>query len=317
MSRLRHAFALAASLLAVSAPAAQTLVLYENDFESPNVPLEKNCGDALDTRGIDFLYGTPAGTFQQRNTVEAVLLSDPVYSDPSGTGGTAAIGMLCCLQDDLLALTFDTEGRAFLNAALDVTAIDVQGCGGPFGVAAPVFRLSLVDSPGGVFVFGSGTVLDAAEVTGTVGPDGFTADWTRHVVALDASGATDGTVTLVWDLLASGYAAFDNLVVAASDDPGDVPVEPAAAPGATALGAPYPSPVRGAATVPFALASGGPVRLSVYDLLGREVAVLAEGARPPGRHEARLEGGGLPSGVYVVRLVAGSSHAARTFALLR
>ncbi len=66
----------------------------------------------------------------------------------------------------------------------------------------------------------------------------------------------------------------------------------------------YPNPVRGAATVSFAVPEPGAVRVAVYDVLGREVAVLAEGAFEAGEHTARL-GGALPSGVYLVRVEAG------------
>ena len=52
----------------------------------------------------------------------------------------------------------------------------------------------------------------------------------------------------------------------------------------------------------FELPRDGAVRLAVYDLLGREVAVLAEGVRPAGAHTARVEAGPLASGVYLVRL---------------
>ncbi|MEM1041271.1 MAG: T9SS type A sorting domain-containing protein [Bacteroidota bacterium] len=66
----------------------------------------------------------------------------------------------------------------------------------------------------------------------------------------------------------------------------------------------YPNPVREAATVEFALSEAGTVRLTVYDLLGREVAVLADGTLDAGFHTATLGGAGLPSGTYLVRLSA-------------
>jgi hypothetical protein len=47
------------------------------------------------------------------------------------------------------------------------------------------------------------------------------------------------------------------------------------------------------------------VKLTVYDLLGREVAVLANGPMEPGSHTARFDGSLLPSGVYLCRLHAG------------
>ena len=64
----------------------------------------------------------------------------------------------------------------------------------------------------------------------------------------------------------------------------------------------WPNPTRGVATVAFGLAEGGAVRVAVYDVLGREVAVAADRAFGPGRHEVALASGAFPAGAYVVRV---------------
>ncbi len=86
---------------------------------------------------------------------------------------------------------------------------------------------------------------------------------------------------------------------------------------ALAVPAVYPNPVRGAATVRFATAEAGDVRVAVYDVLGREVALLAEGEREAGTHTARFDGTGLPSGVYLVRVEAGASVEAQRVTVVR
>ena len=63
-------------------------------------------------------------------------------------------------------------------------------------------------------------------------------------------------------------------------------------------------------TVHYRLAAAGAVRLAVYDVLGREVAVLADAVQPAGEHEALLGRSGLAAGVYLVRLVVGTGRAA-------
>ncbi|MDT7856420.1 ExeM/NucH family extracellular endonuclease [Rubrivirga sp. S365] len=65
------------------------------------------------------------------------------------------------------------------------------------------------------------------------------------------------------------------------------------------------NPVGTGGAVAFALPEGGAVTVSVFDLLGREVSRLVDATLAPGRHRAALDAGALPSGVYVVRLVAG------------
>jgi hypothetical protein len=200
-----------------------SILLYSNDFETPNQAIVINCGNSLDITPIQTLYGTAGFTYNQTFTVEAVSIVDAggLYSNPEGKGGAYALGMLSSAEDDQLALTFDREGRTFVNVGFDFSAIDVNGCGGPFGVATPVMRVSLVDSPGGVFAFGQ-TVLDSVDVTGVAPPGQYTFDWTFVVASLDASGATDDFVSIVFDLQQSGYAAFDNLSIVASQEEGVV-----------------------------------------------------------------------------------------------
>ncbi len=86
----------------------------------------------------------------------------------------------------------------------------------------------------------------------------------------------------------------------------------------------YPNPCNPTTTIRYELSRSLDVRLSVYDLLGREVAVLVNGRQDAGVHEvafdARLPGGqgsGLSSGVYVYRLAAGTVVQARKLLLLR
>jgi len=45
-------------------------------------------------------------------------------------------------------------------------------------------------------------------------------------------------------------------------------------------------------------------RLSLYDIAGRRVAVVAEGEYAAGRHEVAFDAAGLPSGVYLLKLDA-------------
>lgn len=72
------------------------------------------------------------------------------------------------------------------------------------------------------------------------------------------------------------------------------------------LEANYPNPFAGRTTIPFSIDAPSHVKLSVYDLTGREIAVVADGAYPAGRHHAEFDGADLPSGVYVYRMTAGS-----------
>ena len=63
-----------------------------------------------------------------------------------------------------------------------------------------------------------------------------------------------------------------------------------------------PNPFRGTASISFHLPSAGSASLGLYDLAGRRIRVLTEGARPAGTHRVTLDGRGLPSGTYFYRL---------------
>ena len=67
----------------------------------------------------------------------------------------------------------------------------------------------------------------------------------------------------------------------------------------------YPNPLRDRTRFTFSLAQDADVRLAVYDVQGREVAVLADGRLAAGAHEATFEAGALPAGVYLWRLSTG------------
>ncbi|RPH33056.1 T9SS C-terminal target domain-containing protein, partial [bacterium] len=59
------------------------------------------------------------------------------------------------------------------------------------------------------------------------------------------------------------------------------------------------------------------VELVVYDLLGREVAVLVKERRAAGSYQDTFDGSGLASGMYIYRLTAGSFVQSRKMLLLR
>ena len=55
------------------------------------------------------------------------------------------------------------------------------------------------------------------------------------------------------------------------------------------------------------MAAPGEARVALYDVLGREVAVAAQGERAAGPHTVALDTAGLAPGVYVVRVVTGGT----------
>ena len=77
------------------------------------------------------------------------------------------------------------------------------------------------------------------------------------------------------------------------------------------------NPFRTATTLRYALPEGGPVTLTVYDVLGRQVATLVDGEKAAGRHTATLDGRRLASGAYFVRLQSGDRVQTRRVMVVR
>lgn len=118
--------------------------------------------------------------------------------------------------------------------------------------------------------------------------------------------ARDWNGTLVGDASNSGFT-LDNGVL---DAPGELVT-------AFALEPIAPNPARGAAPVRFAMPRGGDVRVSVLDVMGREVRVLADGAFAAGRHSVTLESATLPPGLFFVRVQSGGASLTRRVAIVR
>lgn len=201
-------------------------------------------------------------------------------------------------------------------AALDATtggAIpwypQASGWGSPVRVRA----LALIDSTlyvGGSFgIMGSQpriclAALDTSTALATAwdpGLDGLV--WTMGTEGKELF--VGGGFTRAGGLPAAGLAAFS------------VPEAPAPQPLSFAL-ITVPNPARAVAVIRFTLPQASPVSLSLFDLQGRCVAKLLEGAfRNPGRHDISLQTGSLKPGIYLCRLEAGGRSATRKMVVMR
>jgi len=79
----------------------------------------------------------------------------------------------------------------------------------------------------------------------------------------------------------------------------------------------YPNPARDEVHFPYSIPVEGRVNLTVYDLSGRRVAVLADGRREAGRHEEVWDCSSAAAGVYLYRLDTGSGSLLKRFVIAR
>jgi hypothetical protein len=79
----------------------------------------------------------------------------------------------------------------------------------------------------------------------------------------------------------------------------------------------YPNPFNPTTTISYNLRDAAPVKLTVFDLTGREVAELVNGSETAGAHTVSFDATGLSAGVYFYRLTAGEFTATRKLMLLK
>ncbi|WP_170227118.1 SprB repeat-containing protein [Luteibaculum oceani] len=195
-------------------------VLFQNDFENPKHTNFVNCSPDFAQNLVSSLYGD---IFDQQWTVETIQINGPEnqYQDPQGIGGNYCLGMLGRIQDDKIAITIDRKDLDLINLRLNVSAIDVPRCGGPFGVDIPKFNFKLYDTPSGIWDFNNrGSLLDEEEAEGTTpGITPFIFNWAEIDLHFNAEDASAKHVTLLIDQIhQSGYAALDNFLVSSSTD---------------------------------------------------------------------------------------------------
>ncbi len=75
-------------------------------------------------------------------------------------------------------------------------------------------------------------------------------------------------------------------------------------PGGYRLGQNYPNPFNPVTKIEYSIPKAGYVKLIVYDMLGRQVKILADGEQNAGVYRVELNGGELSSGVYFYRLTS-------------
>ena len=78
----------------------------------------------------------------------------------------------------------------------------------------------------------------------------------------------------------------------------------------------YPNPFNPTTTIQYALPQRAHVTLSVYNLLGQQVAELVNGDVDPGNHEVKFDGSNIASGIYFYRIQAGSLIQTKKLVLL-
>lgn len=136
---------------------------------------------------------------------------------------------------------------------------------------------------------------------GDINRDGFS-DVIVGAQKFDAGADNEGRAYVFWDLRTSGTTTAVWESGPASEG--------------LRFGSIYPNPSRSQSTVQYVLPKAGHTRVSIHDLLGRRVAVLADRLEEAGSHSATWEGRdargrAVPAGVYWALLESGGEAVSR------
>ncbi len=235
------------------------------------------------------------------------------FNTPVGATGPAPI-----FPGDAYAFTIDAAPGALLSlATMFIPSNDAFFAPGENGIALwnDAGQLRLGDLTAEFMLWDAGT---EANEEPAAGPN----QAPNQAAANTGDADTDTRVRLISDGFT--YPAVEDVIevtlsLATSTD---VDPRPAEVPQGVSLDQNYPNPFNPQTTIRFELGEAGPVNLAVFDLLGREVASLANESLSAGAHSFSWDGRdfsglGVATGVYVYRLRAGGQTVSRQMVLLQ
>jgi hypothetical protein len=79
----------------------------------------------------------------------------------------------------------------------------------------------------------------------------------------------------------------------------------------------YPNPFNPTTVISYQLPVISNVKLSVYDVLGKEVTTLVNEQKPAGNYTVQWNAAGLPSGIYFYKLQAGTYTATKKLVVIK
>jgi len=79
----------------------------------------------------------------------------------------------------------------------------------------------------------------------------------------------------------------------------------------------YPNPFNPETRISFDLPKESRVQIKVYDMLGKEIALILDEVKPAGKHNIAFDGTNLSSGIYLYRMEAGNQVLSRKMVLLK
>lgn len=239
------------------------------------------------------------------SSVAMVSSGDATFILGQGAGTTASTaGFRINLNttNKLNNLTVNTGSVGVtLSAALTVNGtLTVTSCG----------------TLGGAFTWTASRYVfngSVAQVTGTIMPA-----TAKYLEVNNPAGVTSSQALALDTLrLVSGTLSGPFTATVTLSGGTDVPVDGVVIPQEFSMSQNYPNPFNPSTVVRYQVPGVSMVDLRVFDLLGREVAVLVNGVRNAGTYDVSFDASSLPSGVYLARIAAGTFTATKRMVLTK
>jgi len=268
-----------------------------------------------------------------------------MYDDGLHVDGAAGDGVWGCLnraprREGMFGVDVYTEDlaegilRRLPNAALFTTAGPLE-----FQSFAPIrtsANLVTIDQPavrnrGSAFLIPDVTVtirkLERDTVIdriynfripfGDIGPDSAVATWRFYSLTLKPVVPDTVLLELAADFASGGVVFWSDTLSSTLGPVVGIAGEQFGIPAEFELSQNYPNPFNPSTTIRYGLPSRSHVTLTVFNILGQQVATLVEGEMEAGYHEAVFDASRLASGVYLYRLQAGDFVQTKRLVLLR
>lgn len=218
---------------------------------------------------------------------------------------------------NLLATPYEKSGAP---QSLSVSIDDVPtfswspGEEGTTPNAGLTYNLRVGTTPGGNDVVSSLALEDGKRLIATRGNVGSAQSITMHGLELESNQTYYWSVQSVNNIYnGSEFASEQSFTTGeiTSTDPFST------IPRSVTLSQNYPNPFNPATTIQFGLPAQDRVKLTVYDVTGREVARLIDSNFNAGYHTVSFDASRLASGIYFYRLITGSSVKTRSMTLIK
>lgn len=308
--------------------------LYDNDTNSATFPYFADQDASqfltapatvtinLDARAAQYLLATGAALpIAGGTTIDRVAINGPIIAESQQTGGPGA-GETWVAWNEVLNSTATHQLTKGADNQWSITLNYAAGAArqamGKFGINGSDNESAGGDAYNHVFRINEGAntfnlsfgCMQRYDLAGMAGRAGYIDETDGGAFAFydeylrinnTANPATCVTV-------ASGGVAADQMAVAGESGPQIA--------GLT-IGAAYPNPVVGHATVDLTLDRAMAVTARLYDVTGRQVAALVQGSLAAGTTPVAIDAGALSAGVYVLRVEADGQAVTRRLTVVR